>query len=64
MCKIYEHHGYWTLNGKRQFDLECLDDEFFLSSEDTAFQTSLLKDCANFFIVGAVLFATFTMLYN
>ena len=64
VCKIYEHHGYWTLNGKRQFDLECLDDEFFLSSEDTAFQTSLLKDCANFLIVGAVPFATFAMVYN
>lgn len=63
-CKVHEHYGYWTLNGKRQFNEDVLEGHFLLSSEDTAFDLSLLRQCANFLIVGAVPFATFAMAFN
>ena len=37
-CKIYEHHGYWSVDGKRHFNRDSVSLEFLLSSEDTAFQ--------------------------
>ena len=63
-CKVYEHHGYWTQEGKRHFNDDCLSNEFLLSSEDTAFQNALVKQCANFLIVGAVPFTTFAQTFN
>ena len=63
-CKLHEHYGYWTLNGQRQFDENCLENEFLLSSEDTAFDMSLIRQCDNFLVVGAVPFSTFARTYN
>ena len=36
-CKLYEHYGYWSVNGTRQHDRDVLSLDFLLSSEDTAF---------------------------
>lgn len=63
-CKIYEHYGYWTQGGKKYFDADCLKNDYLLSTEDTAFQVSLLRQCENLLIVGAVAFSTFTRSYN
>ena len=63
-CKVYEHYGYWTLEGKRHFNDDCLSNEFLLSSEDTAFQKALVKQCANFLVVAALPFATFAQTFN
>lgn len=63
-CKLHEHYGYWTLNGQRHFDENCLENEFLLSSEDTAFDMSLIRQCGNFLVVGAVPFSTFAKTYN
>ena len=62
-CKVYEHYGYWTKEGKRHFNDDCLK-KHLLSSEDTAFQTTFVKQCANFLVVGAVPFATFAQVFN
>ena len=35
-CKVHEHYGYWTTSGKRQFETDCLENDFLSSSEDTA----------------------------
>jgi len=40
-CKIYEHYGFWTENSIKHLDISCLDSEFFISSEDTAFHNCL-----------------------
>ena len=45
-------------------DENALKKEFLLSSEDTPFQLSLLKQCSNLLIVGAVPFSTFANSYN
>jgi hypothetical protein len=64
-CKINEHHGFWTMNGARQFDIdESLRNEYFLSTEDTAFESNMLKMYANLLIVGALPFSTFCSSYN
>ena len=63
-CRLLEHYGYYTLKGVRHMDESALRNEFLLSSEDTAFHLSLLKQCANLLIVGAVPFSTFTNSYN
>ena len=34
-CKVYEHYGYWTQEGKRHFNDDCLSNEFLLSSATT-----------------------------
>lgn len=36
-CKVYEHYGFWTEDGIKHVDTTCLENEFLLSSEDTAF---------------------------
>ena len=63
-CKVYEHYGYWTLERKRHFNDNCLSNKFLLSSEDTAFQNTLVKQCANFLVVGAVPFSTSAQTFN
>ena len=63
-CKVHEHYGYWTVNGERKFEEDCLKNEFLLSSEDTAVGLSLLRQCANLLVVGAVPFSTYTKSYN
>ncbi|CAB4016880.1 Hypothetical predicted protein [Paramuricea clavata] len=63
-CKIYEHYGYWTEKGSRYFDKDSLELKFLLSSEDTAFDICLLRECSSLLMVGAVPFSTYTASYN
>ena len=35
-CKVHEHYGYWTSGKRRQFETDCLENDFLSSSEDTA----------------------------
>ena len=63
-CKVYEHHGYWTMEGERKFETDSLQKEFLLSSEDTAVDLSLLRQFANLLVVGAVPFPTYAKSYN
>ena len=58
------HYGYWTTSGKRQFETDCLENDFLLSSEDTAVGLSLILQCINLLIVGTVIFSTFAKSYN
>ena len=32
-CKVYEHYGYWTWDGKRHYNEDCLSNGFLLSLE-------------------------------
>ena len=52
-CKVYEHYCYWTQEGKRHFNDDCVSNEFLLSTEHTSF-----------LVVGAVPFATFAQTFN
>lgn len=63
-CSLYEHYGYWTEKGERFFDSECLTLEYILSSEETAFEMTLIEQCASLLVVGAVPFSTFAESYN
>ena len=63
-CKIYEHHGYWSVDGKRHFNRGYVLSEFLLSSEDTAFQMDVLAQCNNILVIGAVPFSTYAASYN
>ena len=63
-CQIHEHYGYWTLKGQKYFDVSTLQLPFLLSTEDTAFDMTLLNECANLLVVGAVPFSTFASAYN
>ena len=55
---VHEHYGYWTTSGKRQLETDCLENDFLLSSEDTAVGLSSIRQCANLLIVGALAFST------
>jgi len=63
-CKIYEHYGFWTEDKKKYYNSDCLTLDFILSSEDTAFESNLLHECANLLTVGALPFSTFATSYN
>ena len=63
-CKIYKHHGYWSVEGKRHFNRDFLSSEFLLSSEDTSFQMDVLAEISNLLIIGAVPFSTYVSSYN
>ena len=63
-CKIYEHYGFWTCDGSKYFDNQCLGKKYLLSTEDTAFDMSLIRQCCSLLVVGAVAFSTFTAAYN
>ena len=63
-CKVYEHYGYWTEKSQRFYDAEFLELDFFLSSEETAFEMSLLQQYAALLVVGALPFSTFAEAYN
>ena len=43
---------------------KCLENDFLLSSEDTAVGLSLIRQCANLLIVGAVAFSSYAKSYN
>ena len=55
---------YWTTSGKRQFETDCLENDFLLSPEDTAVGLSWIRQCANLLIVEAVAFSTYAKSYN
>ena len=63
-CKIYEHHRYWSVDGKRHFHRDSVLSEFLLSSEDTAFQMDVLAECNNLLVIGTVSFSTYAASYN
>lgn len=63
-CKIYEHYGYWSLNGKKHYDNQTLQLEFLQSSEDSAFEMALLEQYSNLLVVGAIPFSTYAPSYN
>ena len=63
-CKIYEHHGYWSVEGKRRFNSDSASSEFLLSSEDTAFEIDVLAELSNLLVIGAVPFSTYAASYN
>ena len=63
-CKIYEHYGFWTNGGKKYPSDECLQKDYLLSSEDTAFHMSVLRQCQSLLCCGAVPFSTFAASYN
>ena len=63
-CKIYEHHGYWSVDGKRHFNRDSVSLEFLLSSEDTAFEMDILVEFSNLLVIGAVPFSTYASSYN
>ena len=52
------------MSGKRQFETDCLENDFLLSSEDRAVGLSLIRQCTNVLIVGAVAFSTYAKSYN
>ena len=63
-CKLYEHYGSWTEGGKHYFDDDCLNNEFLLTSEETAFHVPLLKECGSLLLVDALPFSSFASSYN
>ena len=63
-CKLYEHYGYWSHGKKKHFTNESLQLEFLLSTEDTAFEFSLLQQYAHLLVLGALPFSTFAASYN
>ena len=48
----------------KDIDAGCLNNEFLLSSEDTAIHLFLIRQCASLLNVGAVPFSTFASSYN
>lgn len=63
-CKIFEHHGYWTHEGLKHYDIESIDGHYLLTSEETAVDIEVLKEVSNLLIVGAVPFSTYATSYN
>ena len=63
-CKIYEHYGYWTVNGEKHYDNTAFELQYLQSSEDTAFEMNLLQEFSNLLIIGAVPFKTYASSYN
>ena len=63
-CKIYEHHGYWSVGVSRHFNGDSVSSEFLLSSDDTAFEIDVLAEFSNFLVIGAVPFSTYAASYN
>ena len=63
-CKIHEHYGYYTKESKKCYDRDVLLMDYLQSTEDTAFDLNLLKDCSNLLVVGAVPFSTYATSYN
>ena len=62
-CKLHQHYGFST-QGNEKYSLDILDFNFMLSSEDTAFDTELLKECGNLLVIGATPFSTYASSYN
>ena len=63
-CKTQEHYGHYKKAGKRVFDTECLENEFLLSTEDTAIDMHILKYVDQEVVQGACLFLLKAKVYN
>ena len=63
-CKLHQHYGYSTRGNEKKYSLDVLDLNFMLSSEDTAFDTELLKECSNLLVIGATPFSTYVSSCN
>ncbi|CAB3990482.1 Hypothetical predicted protein, partial [Paramuricea clavata] len=64
-CKVYEHYGIFTENGQRTFDSDYLNNEFLMSTDETAIDMMLLKYANEDIIQGAVSFLLkFTTLFT
>ena len=63
-CKIYEHYGFYTENGNRTFDIDCLSNEFLMSTDETAIDMMLLRYLNEDVIQGAVPFLLKSKVYN
>lgn len=63
-CKLHQHYGFCTQDGKKTYDEDVLSNDFILSSEDTAFDAKLLEECSNLLVIGAVPFSTYASSYN
>ena len=50
-CKIYKHYGFWTWDRSKYFDNQCLEKKYLLSTEDTAFHMSLIRQCCSLLVV-------------
>ena len=62
-CKLHQHYGYSTEGNEKTYAPDVLDLNFMLSSEDTAFDTELLKECSNLLVIGATPFSTYASSY-
>ena len=63
-CKLHQHYGYSTQGNEKTYCHDVLDLNFLLSSEDTAFDIELLKECSNLLVIGATPFSTYACSYN
>lgn len=63
-CKLHQYYGYCTQDGKKLYDQDSLALDFLLSTEDTAFDVQLLKECSNLLVMGAMPFSTYASSYN
>jgi len=63
-CKIYEHYGYWTTNGEKHHEVNSIQYDILLSSEETAFDMSMMREMSALLIAGAVPFSTYATAYN
>ena len=63
-CKLHQYYGYCTKDGEKFCDQDILSIDFLLSTEDTAFDVQLLKECSNMLVIGAMPFSTYASSYN
>ena len=63
-CKLHQYYGYCTQDRKKLHDQDILAFDFLLSTEDTAFDVQLLKECSNLLIMGAMPLSTYASSYS
>ena len=63
-CKLYQHCGCSTQGKEKTNNHDVLDLNSMLSSEDTAFDIELLKECSNLLLIGATPFSRYASSYN
>lgn len=63
-CKIHQYYGYHTQDGQKRYDHDVLHLDYLQSSEDTAFDIQLLKECGSLLVLGALPFSTYASSYN
>lgn len=63
-CKISEHYGYWTCQGKKHYNEDALTLDYLLTSEETAFDINLLNEMDSLFVVGSMPFSTYASVFN